>query len=80
MSEKQKRNELCTCGSQKKYKKCCGLQKAVQKQKSFTRFPLAGGVMPSMKGLTQKVFKVLGNETATKQLKDLQALKKESAE
>ncbi|MBS0654164.1 MAG: SEC-C domain-containing protein [Verrucomicrobia bacterium] len=76
MSEKQKRNELCPCGSQKKYKKCCGMQKAVQKQKAFSRMIGPTGAAPFVQGLTQRVFKVLGDGSQVKQPKDLEGLKK----
>ncbi len=62
MTKKQGRNEVCPCGSGKKYKKCCGMQKALQKQMKFEI--LRGGSAASeffTKGLKNRLFKVMDN-------------------
>lgn len=71
MSEKQKRNELCPCGSQKKYKKCC----AIQKQKPTSLIGSVVRPQPFVQGLANRVFTVMGSQTPLKQVKDLQSLK-----
>jgi hypothetical protein len=57
MNEKQQRNDLCACGSKKKYKKCCGAKLANQKQQSRNFFnPMqAVGAISSMKKHAFKV-------------------------
>lgn len=40
MTEKLGRNDLCSCGSGKKYKQCC-LKKSMPGKKKFTAMPLS---------------------------------------
>jgi len=54
------RNDLCPCGSGKKYKKCCAL-KEVERKKTFrskTSFQPFSGKTASQ-SLAKKVFKVI---------------------
>ena len=60
MNAKQQRNELCSCGSGKKYKKCCGLKEA---KEAATRSSLLKGIRGTeadmYKDLTKSLFKVI---------------------
>ena len=64
MSNKTGRNELCSCGSGKKFKKCCGLQVQIQKQMKFEVLK-KGAINSSMgvstRGLSDHIFKVMKN-------------------
>jgi hypothetical protein len=65
MSSKQGRNELCLCGSGKKFKKCCGFQEMVDRQRtaSVLKFsPFARGLGASTAGFANRVFKVVSGQ------------------
>lgn len=61
MNAKQQRNELCSCGSGKKYKKCCGLKDAKEAQTRNTLLRGLHGPNAAYKDLTKTLFKVLKN-------------------
>lgn len=74
MSNKKGRNELCPCGSGKKYKKCCGFRAQMQKQikaEVLGKGPFAALSGASTRGLADRFFKVVKNadQTAPKQFK-----------
>lgn len=76
MSNKQNRNEVCTCGSGKKYKKCCGFQEQKKQQATASRGGILGRlpglVTTSGQSLANRMFKVMKQEenTAQKILKE----------
>lgn len=59
-----KRNELCPCGSGKKYKKCCGLRDAKNKQQSRDLFKIGSPVRSgeTMVDLAKRLIKVIESE------------------
>src|SRR5262249_3387094 len=62
MNAKQNRNDLCACGSGKKYKKCCGLKEASQLQtrrSMMSGLQFGGATGNGYKDLTKSVVKVL---------------------
>jgi hypothetical protein len=60
MNAKQQRNELCSCGSGKKYKKCCGLKDAKEAQSRNTLLRgMNQGTAAAYKDLSKSLFKVL---------------------
>lgn len=63
MSNKSGRNELCSCGSNKKFKKCCGLKELHKKQEKAKAFKLGGFPLSSTgtaaKSLATRAFKVV---------------------
>ena len=63
MSNKSGRNELCSCGSNKKFKKCCGQKELQKKQEKAKAFKLGGFPLSSMggaaKSLATRAFKVV---------------------
>ena len=60
MNAKQERNELCACGSGKKYKKCCGLIEAKQAgNRSVLLKSMQQGSSGVYKDLTKSLFKVI---------------------
>ena len=74
MSNKKGRNELCPCGSGKKYKKCCGFKVQAQKQiraEVIGKGPFAAFSGASTRGLADRFFKVVKDrdQTAPKQFK-----------
>ena len=65
MSNKKGRNELCPCGSGKKYKKCCGFKMQVQKQikaEVIGNGPFGALSGASTRGLADRFFKVVKNQ------------------
>ena len=58
MNEKQQRNDLCACGSQKKYKKCCGA-KLAQKAQASRQFFNPGLAVNSISAFKKHAFKVV---------------------
>ena len=65
MSNKKGRNELCPCGSSKKFKKCCGFKAQVQKQlkaEVLGKGSFAAAFGSSTKGLSERFFKVIENQ------------------
>ncbi len=65
MSNKSGRNELCSCGSGKKFKKCCGFKAQVQRQlkaEVLGKGPFAAAFGSSTKGLSERFFKVIENQ------------------
>jgi hypothetical protein len=63
MSSKKGRNELCSCGSGKKHKKCCGMQQQLQSQMRSELFKSGIGFQKDVltKGLSERVIKVMKN-------------------
>jgi hypothetical protein len=62
MSNKKGRNELCPCGSGKKYKKCCGFKAQIQRQikaEVIGKGPFAALSGASTRGLADRFFKVV---------------------
>ena len=79
MSNKNGRNELCSCGSGKKFKKCCGFKAQAQKQRKASIIGKAGlNPFFSKQGadLATKLFKVVKTEN-TPQMSSLKVTKKE---
>ncbi|MDB6080871.1 MAG: motif [Chlamydiia bacterium] len=74
---KQNRNEVCSCGSGKKYKKCCGFQAQVKKQLTSSR--VRSGFFPGItsgattKGLAGRIFNVVkpGEQSAPKPIRTI---------
>ena len=58
---KTNRNDPCTCGSGKKYKKCCGLKEAqkAQRRTTFQRGMQFGSDITAHKNLTDSIIKVI---------------------
>jgi hypothetical protein len=62
MSDKKGRNDLCSCGSGKKYKKCCGFKAQTERQ---TRKSLLGplnfaqAAAQTAKSLQDRHFKIM---------------------
>ncbi|MGR3952071.1 MAG: SEC-C metal-binding domain-containing protein [Chlamydia sp.] len=63
--EKVQRNDVCPCGSGKKYKKCCALKDAAKKQRRFSGLKglniQAKKNETPMKSFAGKVFQVLSS-------------------
>lgn len=53
------RNELCSCGSGKKYKKCCALKEAIQKQQKPKKQYTKTASSPAAQGLSKIAGQVL---------------------
>jgi hypothetical protein len=74
MSNKVARNDICPCGSGKKYKKCCGFKAQTQGQLR-AQVMRRGSALPFFNAatttLTNRIFKVVKSETA----QDLSAMK-----
>jgi hypothetical protein len=77
------RNDICPCGSQKKYKKCCGFKAQAQKQlrsRAFTYGPLAAMAGLSGKGLADRMFKVVSKPEDGVERKPIIAKKQTAAD
>jgi hypothetical protein len=78
MTEKLGRNDLCSCGSGKKFKKCCGMQKKLStRETSVIASSSAPSLLERIKGgssskeenpssLRERVNKLSGRDIATK--------------
>ena len=80
MSNKVARNDVCPCGSGKKYKKCCGFKAQAQKQLR-AQVMRKGSFLPffnaAATSLSDRIFKVVKGEK-TQDLSAMNITKKDS--